>query len=309
MKIKSKAAEPQFHSFTREKGGDRVFSITMVVLAILIICIVSYPLLYVIIASFSNPLSISRGDVIFIPKGITLNAYESIITNVELLTGYKNTIIITVGGTLINLIMTTCCAYPLSRRNFAGKNVFTIFITFTMFFNAGMIPNYLLMKQLDLLNSTWSLMLPGAISVYNMLIMRNFFQSSIPEEVMESATIDGCNNIQTLLRIVLPLSKGIMAVMVIFYAVGHWNSYFDAMLYISDKTKYPLQLVLRNILLESQNYFLEGTGAGYSTAESALSYVSIQYAIIVVSSLPVLILYPLMQKHFVKGVMIGAVKG
>ena len=296
-------------SSIKETGFDKAFNYTVLFIAAIITVVVLYSLNYVVSASFSNPLDISRGTVVFLPKNITLSAYRTLANNKELITGYKNTVFITFFGTLINLAMTICCAYPLSRRNFAGKNVITMIVTFTMFFNAGMIPNYLLMKELHLLNSYWALMLPGAISVYNMLIMRNFFKTSIPEELFDSAIIDGSSNLQTLLRIVLPLSKGIIAVMVIFYAVGHWNSYFDAMMYLSKKAKYPLQLVLRNILLESQTYISEGGAAGYNTAEAALAYVSIQYAIIVVSSLPVLILYPLMQRYFVKGIMIGAVKG
>ena len=293
----------------KETGFDKAFNYVIFFLAVIITVIVLYPIIYVVSASFSNPLDISRGNVVFLPKNITLTAYNAILHRKDLIIGFKNTIFITFFGTVINLVMTICCAYPLSRRNFAGKNVITMIVTFTMFFNAGMIPNYLLMKELHLLNSYWVLMLPGAISVYNMLIMRNFFKTSIPDELFDSAIIDGCNNLQTLIKVVLPLSKGIIAVMVIFYAVGHWNSYFDAMMYLSKKLKYPLQLVLRNILLENQTYMSEGGAAGYNTAEAALAYVSIQYAVIVVSSLPVMILYPLMQKHFVKGIMIGAVKG
>lgn len=167
----------------------------------------------------------------------------------------------------------------------------------------------MLINELGLMDSIWSLVLPGAVSVYNMLVMRNFFQTSIPDEVVEAAMIDGCGNIQTLVRVVLPLSKAIIAVMFIFYMVGHWNAYFNAMMYMQSADKYPLQLVLRNILLESKTYFAQGEAMGFATADAALAYVTIQYACIVVSSMPVLMIYPFMQKYFVKGVMIGAVKG
>lgn len=303
----SRAKEPA--SVIRETGVDKAFDISIHILAVIIIVLVCYPLLYVVAASFSSPLEVSRGNVIFFPKGTTLDAYENIIKNKDMISGYINTVKITVLGTAINIIMTTCCAYPLSRRDLAGCNTITKIVTFTMFFSAGMIPDYLLIKELGLMNSIWSLVLPGSISVYNMLVMRNFFQTSIPDGIVEAAMIDGCGNIQTLIRVVLPLSKAIMAVMLIFYMVGHWNAYFSAMMYMQSTDKYPLQLVLRNILLESKTYFAEGEGMGFTTADSALAYVTIQYACIVVSSLPVLIMYPFMQKYFVKGVMIGAVKG
>ncbi len=292
----------------KERGFDLVFDITIKVLAVLIILVVMYPLVYVVSASFSNPLSITRGDVWLLPKRFTLEAYRSVFGNSKILTGYKNTVMITSAATAINLIMTTLCAYPLSRRDFWGRNFFTIIITFTMFFSAGMIPNYLLIRNLDLIDNRWSLILPGAISVYNMLIMRNYFQNSVPEEIIEAATIDGCGNVQTLVRVVLPLSKSIYAVLVIFYAVSHWNSYFDAMVYLSSEDKYPLQLILRQLLLESTQ-IKDDMGLSQTIAEASLAYVSLQYAIIVVSSLPLIIVYPFMQKYFTKGIMVGAVKG
>lgn len=292
----------------KESGFDLAFDYVIKILAVLIIAVVMYPLIYVISASFSNPLSIMRGDVWLLPKKFTLDAYKNVANSASILTGYFNTVIITVTATVINLLMTTICAYPLSRRDLWGKNGITIFITVTMFFSAGMIPNYLLIRDLNLLDNRWSLILPGMISVYNMLIMRNYFQNSIPDEIVEAAIIDGCGNIQTLIRVVLPLSKSIMAVLIIFYAVSHWNSYFDAMIYLSSKDKYPLQLVLRQFLLESSQ-IRDDAGLTQTIAESALAYVSLQYAIIVVSSLPLLIVYPFMQKYFTKGIMVGAVKG
>lgn len=293
----------------RESGSDRVFTILVYVLSALIILLVAYPLILVVSASFSSPAEIIRGNVVFLPKQPTTSSYRAILQDKDIIRGFLNTVFITVAGTAINLVMTTMCAYPLSLKNLEGRNFLTVVVTFTMFFSAGMIPNYLLMKELKLLDTYWVLMLPGAISVYNMLVMRNYFQTSIPDELKEAATIDGCTNFQILIKIVLPLSKAIMAVMLIFYVAGHWNAYFDAMMYISDKNKYPLQLVLRQILLESQSYAEEGASAGYSSVDASLKFVGVQYATIVVSSIPVMLLYPLMQKYFVKGVMIGAVKG
>lgn len=289
-------------------GFDLVFDIVVHILAIIIILLVMYPLVYVVSASFSNPLSIMRGDMWLLPKKFTLEAYRSVFHNAKILTGYQNTVMITLAATIINLVMTTICAYPLSRKDFWGRNYITILITITMFFSAGMIPNYLLIRNLGLLDNRWSLILPGTISVYNMLIMRNYFQNSIPDEIVEAATIDGCGNVQTLIKVVLPLSKSILAVLVIFYAVGHWNSYFDAMIYLSSEDKYPLQLVLRQFLLESTQV-QDDLGLNQTIAEASLAYVSLQYAIIVVSSLPLIIVYPFMQKYFTKGIMVGAVKG
>ncbi|MBP5332175.1 MAG: carbohydrate ABC transporter permease [Lachnospiraceae bacterium] len=305
-KKEKKAAVP---SKIKERGTDRAFNIFIYVFSALIILIVVYPLIFVLSASFSSPSEIIRGNVIFWPKGLNLDSYKAIISNSRILRGYGNTVFISVVGTAINIAMTTMCAFPLSNKKLAGRNVLTIFITFTMFFNAGMIPNYLLMKDLKLLNSYMVLMLPGAISVYNMLVMRNYFQSSIPGELIEAARMDGCGNLRTLFKIVLPLSKAIMAVMLIFYVAGHWNAYFSAMMYITDKDKYPLQLVLREILIQASSYTEEGLGQGFSVVDASLKEVGIQYATIVVSSIPVMLLYPLMQKYFVKGVMIGAVKG
>lgn len=294
----------------KERGVDRAFNIFIYVLSAFIIVAVMYPLLYVLSASFSSPGEIVRGNIIFLPRKFTLESYKAILSNSRIITGYGNTVFISVVGTAINLVMTTMLAYPLSMRRLAGRNIVTIFVTFTMFFSAGMIPNYLLMRDLHLLNTYWVLMLPGAISVYNMLVMKNYFQSSIPAELIDAAMIDGCSNLKTFFKIVLPLSKAIMAVMLIFYVAGHWNAYFDALMYVSDKAKHPLQLVLRDILLQAQTYAEEGLGGqGFSLADQALREVGIQYATIVVSSVPVMLLYPLMQKYFVKGVMIGAVKG
>ncbi|MFE5324018.1 carbohydrate ABC transporter permease [Paenibacillus sp. NPDC056579] len=277
------------------------------VLAIVTITVL-YPLIFVAVASLSSPERVMNGEVWLWPKGLTFVGYERIFDNKEILTGYMNTILYTLVGTAINLVMTVAAAYPLSRRDFYGRNVFTALILFTMFFSGGMIPTYLLIKKLGMLNTFWALVIPSALSVWNILIMRTFFQSSIPWEIQESASIDGCSNMQTLVRIVLPLSAPIIAVMVLFYSVGHWNAYFNALLYLTDRAKYPLQLILREILVQGQMQEMVDV-SDTSLAKSVMDAEAIKYAAVIVANLPVLVLYPFLQKYFVKGIMVGAIKG
>lgn len=214
----------------------------------------------------------------------------------------------TVIGTALNVVMTIAAAYPLSRQDFKGRNAFTVLIVFTMFFSGGMIPTYLLIKDLGLLDSFWVMILPTAVSVWNILIMRTFFQSSIPKELQEAAFLDGCSNLKLLVRIILPLSGPVLAVMVLFYAVGHWNSYFNALIYLSDRDKYPLQLFLREILIQDQMQNMVDLGSD-TYSKSLMEVEAIKYAAVMVTNLPMLILYPFLQKYFIKGVMIGAIKG
>jgi len=242
------------------------------------------------------------------PKGFTFEAYLRVFANKDILIGYRNTVLYTLVGTTINLIMTTIGAYPLSRKDFYGRNVFMIFITFTMFFNAGLIPNYLVITQLGLRNSFWVMVVPGAITVINLIIMRTFFQNSIPEELYEAAFIDGCTNIQALLKIVLPLSRPVIAVMMLFYGVMHWNAFFNALIYLTDRSKYPLQLILREILLQNRMQDMMDSSSE-SVYRQQLLFETLKYAVIIVSSLPALLVFPLLQRHFAKGVMIGAIKG
>lgn len=292
----------------RESAGDRVFGALVYVLLSTVLIIVLYPLVFVVSASISNPVTVLRGEMWLFPKELSFIGYERIFANPEILTGYGNTILYTTVGTSINLMMTVLAAYPLSRQDFKGRGVITWFIVFTMFFSGGLIPTYLLVKNLGLINTMWALILPGAVSVWNIIIMRTFFQSSIPGEIQESAAIDGCNNIQTLWRIVLPLSAPILAVMVLFYAVGHWNSYFSALIYLNDREKYPLQLLLREILIKSEVDQMAGSMTT-STQQYLMEAEAIKYAIIIVANLPVLLLYPFLQRYFVKGMLIGAIKG
>lgn len=286
---------------------DKVFDTINVIILSLVLVIILYPLIFVASASISDPIRVLQGEVWLLPKGINLESYKLVFSHDKIMTGYRNTLFYTILGTLINLVMTTLGAYPLSRRDFRARSFFTLLFTFTMFFSGGMIPTYLVVKQLGLLDTIWALLLPGAVSVWNMTIMRNFFQTSIPFELQESAMIDGCGNLSLLLKIVLPLSVPIIAVMIIFYGVGHWNSYFSALIYLTNQNKYPLQLVLRSILMKEETS--EIIAADDSVIRRQMMAEILKYAAIIVSSVPVLLLYPFLQKYFVHGIMVGALKG
>lgn len=288
-------------------SDERWFDVLVYFIAAVIIIIVLYPLVFVVSASFSDPARVLNGEVWLLPKGITLDAYNNILHNDKIWIGYRNSIFYTVVGTLINITMTLLAAYPLSRPDLPGRKGLMLIITLTMFFSGGLIPSYLLVKNLGMVDTMWALIIPGAISTYNLIVMRTYFQSSIPWELQEAAHIDGCSYWRLLISIILPLSKPILAVMVLFYAVGHWNSFFNALIYIRTEDLYPLQLVLREILMISQSAGVDGGNVGME--EKILLSESIKYAVIIVSSLPVLIMYPFVQRHFVKGVMIGSIKG
>jgi putative aldouronate transport system permease protein len=291
-----------------QSRGDLWLERSILAVLSVITVIVLYPLLFVLVASVSSPEAVMRGEVWLWPKQLTWVGYEKVFENKDVLTGYMNTILYTVVGTAVNLVMTVAAAYPLSRKDFDGRNVITALIVFTMFFSGGMIPTYLLVKQLGMLNSFWALIIPSAVSVWNIMIMRTFFQTGIPYEMQEAAAMDGCSNFKTLTRIVLPLSLPILAVMVLFYSVGHWNSYFSAMIYLNDRDKYPLQLFLREILVQGQMNEMIGVGDD-TLLKTMMDAEAVKYAIVIVANLPILTLYPFLQKYFVKGVMIGAIKG
>lgn len=289
----------------------RAFQIFNVLLMISICFLILYPLYYMLIISFSNGSDVLSGNVRWYPMGITTRAYRAILRDGSFVGSYKNTIIITLLGTTVNLIMTTLAAYPLSRRDLMGRKFMMKCATFTMFFTGGMIPNYLLVTSLKLHNSYWAIVIPGAISVYNMIIMRTFFEG-LPVSLSEAAYIDGASDIGILLRIVVPLSKPIFLTMILFYAVGHWNGYFSALLYLNDETMYPIQLFVRKIVLAGEtlsinmaaNVVAEGTEHGMTM----LAEQSTKYAIVILSILPILIVYPIISKYFKSGVMIGAIK-
>lgn len=291
----------------KQAVGDRWFYIISYSIVSILVIAVLYPIIYVISASFSSGNAIATGKVWLWPVEFTLDGYAAVFKYKDIWIGYRNSILYTVAGTLINVCMTMICAYPLSRKNLRGRNKIMFLFTFTMLFNGGMLPNYILISKLKMINTAWSLLLPGAISVYNMIVARTFIQSNIPNELLESSRIDGCDDIRFFFKMVLPLSKAILAVLVIWYAVGHWNSYFNAFLYLNDKSKYPLQIYLREILVlgEVQSDMIDGET---ESAIRNLKYL-LKYSTIVVSTVPLYAIYPFIQKYFVKGVMIGSVKG
>lgn len=291
---------------------DVIFDTVIFILLTLILFVVAYPLYWVIISSFSDPTAVSAGKVLLRPIGFTLKGYAEVFKNSQVMRGFFNSIVITFVGVCVNLAVTLPTAYALSRDNFSGKKPITIFYMITMFFGGGMIPTYLVVKNMQLLNTIWALVLPGCLSVYNMIVARTFFKSNISEELYEAGEIDGCTQSRFFFQIALPLSKAIIAIMVLYYGVGHWNSYFSALLYISDQDKYPLQLVLRNILITNQTALSQTatTAAARAALQEQQQLIDVmKYSLIIISSVPVLIMYPLVQKHFVKGVMIGSVKG
>lgn len=302
-------------SSTKGKNGisdGKWFDIILVTISILILIIILYPLIFVVSASFSDPLAVMRGDMWLLPVNFTLDAYREILTNDRIWIGFRNTILYTTLGTFINIVLTTMLAYPLSRKDLPGRNIVTFLIVFTMFFNGGLVPTFLVVQNLGLIDTIWAMVLPNAIGTMNVVIMRTYFQKSIPWELQESAMMDGASNITMLIKIILPLSKPILAVMILFYAVGHWNAWFNALIYLRSDSLVPLQLVLREILLVSELSGAESTSGAIEISglgERLLFGESIKYALVIVSSLPVLVIYPFVQKHFVKGIMLGSLKG
>jgi putative aldouronate transport system permease protein len=293
--------------------GDRVFNFINYFLLLFVFVIVLYPLLYVVSVSLSDPIRVAMGEIRLLPKGFNWDAYKNVFRNSEIWTGYGNTIIYTVSGTALNLFVTLTCAFALARKRLAGKNIIMALFVLTMFFSGGMIPGYVLIKNLGMLDTRWVMILPGAISVYYMIVTRTFFQSTIPEEMYEAAKIDGASDIGILWRIALPLSMPIIAVMGLFYAVSHWNQFFGALIYLNDRDLFPLQLVLRNILLMNQQLQMDVSAMtseefGY-IAKQAYMAETMKYALIFIASLPMLVVYPFVQRFFVQGVMIGSLKG
>jgi putative aldouronate transport system permease protein len=292
----------------RRTKEDKVFDFINVFLVAMIVLLVIYPLYFIVIASISDPNMIYEGKVWFLPKEITMEGYERILRDSKIWLGYKNSIVYTVVGTIVNVSFTLMAAYALSRKDLYGRNTIMFLFLMTMFFSGGLIPTYLVVKNLGLLNTMWALILPKAVAVWNVIVAKTFFESTIPGELLEASRIDGCNDVKFFWKIVLPLSKPIVAVMVLFYAVGHWNSYFDALIYLNNENLYPLQLILRNILIQNQASTMMISDLDSLAAKQRVSEL-IKYGVIIVSSLPLLIVYPFVQKYFVKGVMIGGIKG
>lgn len=292
----------------KQSWDNRLFYILDTALLIFMILIVVLPLMHVVSKSLSSPNAVNTGKVFLFPVEFNLDAYKTLIHTKSIITGMKNTIFYTVVGTALNIFMTIICAYPLSRKNLPGRKFILWIFTFTMMFGGGLIPSYLNVKNLGLLNTRWALIIPGAMSVWNMIIARTFFINTIPDELIEAGEIDGASDFQCFLRIVLPNSVTIIAIMGLFYAVGHWNQYYTAMIYLNKPELYNLQLVLRTIIASTQA-LLEQTDSIAAAQESANYIEVLKYAVIVFASLPIMILYPFVQKYFVKGVMVGSLKG
>jgi len=288
-----------------ETFGEKLFEAVIIAILAIVCLLAAYPVILVASSSFSDPNAVITNKVLLWPVNPTQKAYNMVFGHPEIWRCYGNTIMYTLLGTAINVFLTAAGAYPLSRSDFCGRNFFMAIFIFTMFFSGGMIPSYLLVKNLGLLNSIWALLIPGAVSTWNLIIMRTFFQNTIPAELQEAAFVDGSNDLGVFFKIVLPLSTPIIAVMVLFYGVGHWNSWFSALLYLSDRSKYPLQIILREILIQSSTQDMSG-GA---ISDQEMIGETIKYATMVVATLPILCLYPFLQRYFVKGVMIGAIKG
>lgn len=296
-------------SIIKKSLADKLITAAIYIILSLIFILVAYPIIFILSSSLSSTDAILSGRVWLLPVNLTLLGYKTVFATKEVWTGYLNSIIYVLTGTTINIIMTIMVAYPLSRKDFKGRGAIMALFTFTMFFSGGMIPTYLTIHKLRMINTIWAMILPGAIAVWNMILARTYFATSIPIEMLEAARLDGCGNTRFILKIVLPLSKPIIAVLCLYYAVGHWNSYFNALLYLNDADKFPLQIILRNILILSQM----DDPSQVIDSEELLARIKLQalmkYALIVVASIPVMVAYPFVQKYFVKGVMIGSLKG
>jgi len=291
----------------REPFGDRVFLIVVRIMLGVALALVLLPLIYIVASSFSSPAAVNAGRVRFWPVEFSLEAYRSVLSNAEVLQGYYNSLIYAVAGTAISVTLTVAIAYPLSRRTFYGRNVLMTLLVFTMLFSGGVIPTYMVVHDLGMLNTRWAMLIPNAIGVWQVIIARTFFANSIPDELYEAAMLDGASEIRTLRSVVLPLSKPLLAVLALMYTIYQWNTYFDALVYLKDADLFPLQIVLRNILL------LNTPRTGATDMAQQMHQIQLanvlRYALIVVSSLPVLIIYPFVARHFTKGVLVGAVKG
>jgi len=292
----------------RESQGDRLFMFGIYLFLTVVLLIVLLPLLYIFSSSFSSPQAVVSGKVWLFPVDFTLEGYKAVFRNPQILIGYGNSIFYAVVGTLVNVILTVMLAYPLSRKTLYGRHLVMILLVITMLFDGGLVPFYLVVKNLHLLDTRWAMILPGALAVFQVIVARTFFQTTIPDELAEAAELDGCGDIRFMTRIVLPLSKPILAVMTLMYAVGHWNAYFDALIFLRSAELFPLQIVLRNILILNTIDPSMVSDVDQLLAQQGLKDL-LKYSLIVVASAPVMIIYPFVQKHFVKGVMIGSLKG
>lgn len=287
---------------------DRTFMTLNYLILGLVLLVVLYPLYFIIIASISEPSAVYEGKVLLFPEGLTVEGYKRIFSDATILTGYKNSIIYTVTGTFISVLLTSAASYSLSRKELAGRKIILFLLTLTMFFQGGIIPTFLVVNKLGLMNTIWAIVLPSAVWVYNIFIMRTFFSSSIPVSLYEAAVLDGCSQFRYFFTILLPLSKAVLSVMILFYGIALWNMFFQPLIYLSEESKFPLQLILRNILLESD---IQGGATIDADTVAKRFRVSelLKYSAIIVAAVPPLLLYPFLQKHFSQGVLIGSVKG
>ncbi len=292
----------------RDSLEDKVFYTSINIILFLVLMLVGLPLVYVLAASFSSPEAVTSGKVLLWPVDFSLEGYKAVFQHKLILRSYGNSMFYMVVGTCINVTLTMFAAYPLSRKELPGGKGLMLLFTFTMVFTGGLIPTYLLISKLHMLNTVWAMIIPGAVTAYNMIVARTFIQSNIPREVLEAAQIDGCNDLQFFFRFVLPLSKAVIAVITLYYAIGHWNAYFKALIYLKDDNLYPLQIVLKDILVSNEITANMVYDSELADAKEGLSEL-LKYSLIVVSVIPMLIIYPFVQKYFVKGVMVGSVKG
>lgn len=291
----------------KESPVDQVFLIAVYILLTITLIVVILPLLYIVSSSFSSPDAVTAGRVLLWPVDFSVKGYEAVLKNPQIITGYANSLFYTVAGTIISTTMTIAIAYPLSRKDFLGRNVIMTLLLFTMLFSGGLIPTYLVVQHLGMLNTRWALILPQAVAVWQVIIARTYFRSAIPDELAEASELDGCSDLRFLWSIVLPLSKPMIAVIALMYAITQWNAYFDALIYLKDPNLFPLQLVLRNILILNT----QTGGAIDVTLQLQRQQLAnlMKYSLIVVASIPVLIIYPFVARYFTKGVLIGAIKG
>ena len=300
----------QTNKIRKNSTADMVYIVITEVILWFMLVIILIPLVYIVSSSFSSPEAVGNGWVYLWPVDFSLKGYAAVFTTEKVWIGFRNSIFYTVVGTVINIVVTLLAAYPLSRRDLKGRGVVTVIFTFTMLFSGGMIPTYLLVRDLKMINTVWAMLIPGAMSVYNVIIARTYIQSSIPFDLYESASLDGCTDDRYLISVVLPLAKPIIAVLVLWYAVGHWNQYFNAMIYLRDSNLLPLQIVLRNFLIvEDMNDSSLATMSMEEYMDKLYLKNLYQYSLIVIASAPVMMLYPFIQKHFVKGIMLGSLKG
>ncbi|QHW31850.1 carbohydrate ABC transporter permease [Paenibacillus rhizovicinus] len=289
----------------RESTGDRAFMFVVYTILTLVLIAVLYPLIYIISSSISSPQAVSSGKVWLWPVDISFAGFETIFKSSQIMSGYGNSLFYTAAGSFISVALTVMLAYPLSRRSFFGRGAITMIITFTMIFSGGLIPTYLVVKSMHLINTRWALLIPNAIWVWQVLIARSFFQASIPEELIEASEIDGCSDVRFMRSVVIPLSKPIIAVLVLMYAVGQWNAYFDALIYLKSADLFPLQLILRSIIIQNNSGAMDVSKMVEHQQQAEL----LKYALIVVATLPVLMIYPFVQRFFVQGMLVGSVKG